>query len=151
MARLIELLELLRRLEEEGGIPSEVEKEVEAACKEAQRDIRTTLRDECRLQLRKPEIEIAEPPRGPAYIRVPVKILPGCPAGVAHVAIDTSTEAIKEALLLASHRDDLEKIATGGPGASELHKKLLAGHLLNLSSLPSLDPSGIEVSMCQAA
>ena len=147
MVNSIRLPVLLAQLVKEGGIPSEVEKEVKAACKETQRDIRTTLRDECRLQLRKPEIpmESSEPPSGPTYVRIPVKILLGCPAGVERIEIDTSIETIKEALLLASHRDDLEKIATGGPGASKLHKKLLDGRHLNLSGLPSLDPLSIEV------
>ena len=150
MANLIKLPDLLDRLDEEGEIPSEVEKEVKATCKEAQRDIRTTLRDECRLQLRKPEIlpapikKFAESPGGLAYVRIPVKICPGCPAGFEEVEIPLSDKAIEETLLLANHRDDLEKIAAGGPGASQLHKKLLDGHLVNLSGLPSLDPLSIE-------
>lgn len=151
MANSITLPELLKRLEDEGGKPSEVEEEVKTACKEAQRDIKTTLRDECRLQLRKPEIPMAVAETssgpaysGPAYIRIPVKICPGCPAGFKEVKIPLSDEAIKKALLLASHRDDLEKIATGGPGTSQLHEKLLNGCLLNMGDLPSLDPSGIK-------
>lgn len=151
MASRISLAELLEKLEKTGGLPDEIRKAVEAARKEAQRDIRTTLRDECRLQLRKPDMPLgpvpdeADAPLGrPAYIRIPVTVRPGCPAGVVHLKIDVSSEEIERALLLASYREALEKIKSGGPKASELNEILRDSGHLNLSGLPSLQTQSIN-------
>ena len=148
MANPIKLPELLGRLIKEGAIPEEIEKEVDAVRQEAQPDIKATLRNECRLQLRKPDMpsprdESDAKPSGPSYVRIPVNVLPGCPEGVKHVEIDTSSTTIKEALLIASHREDLEKIATGGPGALALHEKL-EGSSLSLINRPSLNSSSVK-------
>ena len=97
-----------------------MEEEVAAVRKETQADIRKTLRNECGLQLRKPD----SPPDRPAYVNIPVEILPGCPRGFKTLEIEVSEEAVKEALLFANYRDDLEKIARGAPGILKLHSEL---------------------------
>ena len=151
MANTISLAKLLDKLESMGGFPAEVRREIEAARREAQRDIRTTLRDECRLQLRKPDMpsrpvpdETDAPLGGHSYLRIPVKICAGCPMRIENIEIDVSSQEIERALLLANYRDALEKIEDGGPETSELHQELQNSGLLRLSDLPSLDPQSID-------
>lgn len=111
-----------------------------AVRKETQADIRKTLRNECGLQLRKPD----SPPNRPSYIHIPVKILPGCPHGFENLEIEVSKEVVEEALLFADYRDNLEKIASGAPGILGLHSKLTSEKRPGSVDLPTPTQDEIE-------
>lgn len=140
----IKLSDLLTALVKERTIPKEVAEEIKATCTETRTDIRTTLRDKCGLQLRKSGASSSK--NSPIHIRV--EILPGCPRGFEDVKVKESDIDIVK--LLASHRDDLEKIASGGPGMLQLYKKFVSPREENLNDLPAPNSSDINSSSINA-
>lgn len=140
VAHVVRLLDLLDALVEKGGLPRKVEEEAKAAHEKTLAEIKKTLQNECKLQLLKPGAK----PSVRSHFRLPVEFLPGCPVGFENVEINASSEAIEEALLLASHRDDLKKISDGGPGALVLHEKLASQSWDKPNSPSSPDSTNIE-------
>ena len=120
MVNVIRLPDLLSKLVAKGGIPQQAAEEVESAYKLAQSHIKTALHKSCGLLLCKP----GALPKNRTQTRIRVDILPGCPVGFESVTIKASDEEIAAAMLLANHRDDLEKVASGGLGLLKMYKKL---------------------------
>ena len=141
----IKLSELLSALVKARAIPAEVEEEIRATCKETRGDIRATLRDKCGLQLRKRDAS----PNKSSPITIRVEIQPGCPRAYEDVKVKESDKYIVE--LLAAHRNDLQKIADGGPGMINLYEKFTSLQWTKLiSDLPAPNSSDINPSSINA-